>query len=197
MDPARRMSAPQVIGAVALGLWFGIFPVPGLSTLLLTCFTLMLPRARAHGLSVPESTVALAVNVLATPLCIVLIPMWIKLGLWALRQGQEGCRVGDIVQGFEVSGVVSTLGTFTSCILYGVLAWIALTPLVVVLVLRSGLATGQLPPSPRSGTQVIGRRFYQRMEEGASDAGSEGVHDGIKRRPRTSSSGGSGTLAAV
>ncbi|KAF4724342.1 hypothetical protein FOZ62_029114, partial [Perkinsus olseni] len=61
--------------AMSSGFWFGIFPIPGTSTALLGAFLVMFRRSRWTKWcpNAPQSTIALGVNLLCTPLCIGLI----------------------------------------------------------------------------------------------------------------------------
>ena len=74
------MTWTERIVLLLFGFWFGIFPVPGLSTPILIFGFVIVNRYALQPLAVSETTVATAVNLLATPFCIALIPFWMQLG---------------------------------------------------------------------------------------------------------------------
>lgn len=96
MAPLREMSWTERFLLVFLGFWFGIFPVPGLSTTLLLLAFVSINRHVEKPLSVSETTVATTVNVLSTPFCIALMPFWMRLGsiIFSL---ETRCRASQIM----------------------------------------------------------------------------------------------------
>lgn len=78
--PLRQMTWQERTLLLLFGFWFGIFPIPGLSTSLLLFSFLVINRKLNDPFAVSETTVAMAVNVISTPVCIGLMPFWMRLG---------------------------------------------------------------------------------------------------------------------
>ncbi|EER06438.1 hypothetical protein Pmar_PMAR006248, partial [Perkinsus marinus ATCC 50983] len=91
--PARSLEKMDLGSALILGFWFGIFPIPGTSTALLGAFLVVFRRSRWTKWcpNAPQSTIALGVNLLCTPLCIALIPAWLRLGGLSLCPDDNSC----------------------------------------------------------------------------------------------------------
>ena len=102
ISPLREMSWLERFLLISFGFWFGIFPVPGLSTTLLLLSFLFINRNLDHPISVSESTVATAVNVLSTPICIALMPFWMWMGS-IIFQPEMRCKASVIIDMLYVS----------------------------------------------------------------------------------------------
>ena len=96
VSPLRQMSWVEQFLLISYGAWFGIFPVPGLSTTLLLFSFLVVNRYLDDRITVSESTVATAINMLSTPVCIALMPWWMRLGS-LLFQLETRCRASQII----------------------------------------------------------------------------------------------------
>lgn len=94
--PLKQMSWHERLVLVALGFWFGIFPIPGLSTPILLFGFLVVNALVAKQLTMPETTVATAVNILATPFCLALMPLWMALGGYIFGLGAR-CEASQII----------------------------------------------------------------------------------------------------
>ncbi|KAF4748224.1 hypothetical protein FOZ63_020054, partial [Perkinsus olseni] len=103
--PARSLEKLDLGSAILLGFWFGIFPIPGTSTALLGAFLVMFRRSRWTKWcpNAPQSTIALGVNLLCTPLCIGLIPVWLRLGALVSPPRFAGCDPDSIVSAIKAS----------------------------------------------------------------------------------------------
>jgi len=80
VTPLHQMTWTERIILVIFGLWFGVFPVPGASTPLLLFGLVLVNRYASRPFAVSETTVVTAINIIATPICIALIPFWMRLG---------------------------------------------------------------------------------------------------------------------
>ncbi len=96
VTPLKQMSWTERILLVSFGFWFGVFPIPGLSTTLLLLSFLFVNRYLEHPISVSESTVATAINIVCTPICIALMPFWMYIGTLVFRP-ETKCKAGVIV----------------------------------------------------------------------------------------------------
>lgn len=94
--PLREMTWTERLLLISFGLWFGVFPVPGLSTTLLLLSFLLVNRYSDHRITVSESTVATAINILSTPLCIALLPFWMYIGT-LLFKPETRCKASVII----------------------------------------------------------------------------------------------------
>lgn len=80
IHPVTEMEAGQVGNCVAVGLWGGIFPVPGATTFAVLVMCWILP---VH-FSAAMQTVAVAMNVLITPVQWGIFPLFILCGSFFL-----------------------------------------------------------------------------------------------------------------
>jgi hypothetical protein len=80
VKPLKIMSGPERFILIFIGIWFGVFPIPGLSTPTLLFAFILINRCQKPTLSVSETSVAAAINILSTPLCILLLPAWMMAG---------------------------------------------------------------------------------------------------------------------
>ncbi|KAF4665447.1 hypothetical protein FOL47_004604 [Perkinsus chesapeaki] len=132
--PARSLQKIDLASAVLLGLWFGIFPIPGTSTALLGAFLVIFRRSRWTKWcpNAPQSTIAFGVNLLCTPLCIALIPAWLRIGGLVSPPRFVGCHPDSIVSAIKASdgllAVLRALQTFASCIGLCIIVYLAFTP---------------------------------------------------------------------
>jgi hypothetical protein len=97
VTPLHEMSWTERFILIIFGFWFGIFPVPGLSTAVLVFGFVIVNRYSIQPLTVSETTVATTINLLATPFCIALIPFWMNLGslLFGLENRCNAKRIVD------------------------------------------------------------------------------------------------------
>ncbi|KAF4754968.1 hypothetical protein FOZ62_023989, partial [Perkinsus olseni] len=136
--PARSLEKLDLGSAILLGLWFGIFPIPGTSTALLGAFLVMFRRSRWTKWcpNAPQSTIALGVNLLCTPLCIGLIPVWLRLGALVSPPRFAGCDPDSIVSAIKASNgflaVLRALQAFASCMGLCIIVYLAFTPVFPV-----------------------------------------------------------------
>ena len=100
--PLKQMTGWERFLLLFFGFWFGVFPIPGLSTSLLLFSFLVINRKLNDPFSVSETTVAMAVNVLSTPFCIALMPFWMRLGTTMLNTGLT-CKASRIIDELCVS----------------------------------------------------------------------------------------------
>jgi hypothetical protein len=199
LHPAQQMSARQVLLSVFIGLWFGLFPVPGLSTLMLTVYTVVIRTLLwRYRLNTAQTTLAFSVNLLATPLCFILIPCWITIGVEIFRQDISRCSISEISRSFETDGVIPTSGRFALCIGAGVSVWLMMTPVVLLIALKIGVdvtlsassTPSELMTEDQENTGLIGKghaiRAPVQRSAGGSEASLTDDHTTAKRRPRSS-----------
>jgi hypothetical protein len=96
VKPLHEMSWLERFHLIFFGFWFGVFPIPGLSTTLLLLSFLFVNRYTKHKISVSESTVATAVNLLSTPICVALMPFWMYVGTMIFKPETQ-CKASVII----------------------------------------------------------------------------------------------------
>jgi hypothetical protein len=136
-SPLYEMTLLEKVVSIFIGFWFGIFPVPGMSTPLLFIGVLCINRYVEDPLTTAETTVCTAINLLSTPLMLILLPCWITLG--QMLFGHAGsCDVSGLMHDLNSHGIIQTLKDFAQCLLLGVFAWLLYTPffLSVALIFR-------------------------------------------------------------
>ena len=127
LDPLKSLPNSGKVSALGVGLWIGIFPFPGVSTFVLI-FLIQIIKMRGAPFNTAQSTISIAVNLIATPLMLLLIPLWLAMGSRIF--GLEGCSASDIVPAFKES-VFNAFTQFTGCILSAILAWLIISPAVL------------------------------------------------------------------
>jgi hypothetical protein len=127
IGPLNGLSFTGKVSAIFSGLWFGIFPIPGASTFLLV-FAIQYLKMRNAPMNPAQATIALAINLLATPVMLALIPLWLSLGSGLF--GLQGCDAADILPAFKES-IIQAMQQFTGCLAAAVFAWVFATPLVM------------------------------------------------------------------
>ena len=150
--PMKQMTWTEQFLLVFYGAWFGIFPVPGLSTTLLLFSFLVINRYFEHRFSVSETTVATAVNMLSTPICIALMPWWMWVGsfLFALETRCKASQIIDELYAFASTyphslfrsnqdGFLEALSKFAGCLGAAACSWILASMVIVpaILIARS------------------------------------------------------------
>lgn len=134
IDPMYAMTWTEKIVCVIMGFWFGVFPIPGLSTPILFAAMFLINRVVHDPLSPAEYTVATAVNLLATPMLFLMLPLWIYLGQIMLST-EIDCDVAVLISEFKRSGVMKTTADFAQCLFIGTFAWLLYSPLVMCVAL--------------------------------------------------------------
>lgn len=130
LHPVTEMEAGQVGNCVSIGLWGGIFPIPGATTFAVLILCWILP---VH-FSAAMQTVAVAMNVLITPVQWAVFPLFIIYGSYFLEDAT--CDPVTIIAHFTNPKVsfLDTLRDSSACIAGGCLVWTALgVPVVIVL----------------------------------------------------------------
>jgi hypothetical protein len=146
ITPLHEMTWKERILLVFFGFWFGIFPIPGLSTTLLLLAFAGINRHVEKRLTISETTVATAVNILSTPFCIALMPFWMRLGSF-IFQLESKCKASQIIDqlygtcrflGFHLSdefGFFAALSKFAGCLGAATASWILATVVVLPAIL--------------------------------------------------------------
>ena len=195
VGPLRQMSWTEQCLLISYGLWFGIFPVPGLSTTLLLFSFLLINRYLHDRFSVSETTVATAINMLSTPICIALMPWWMRLGsfLFAL---ESQCRASQIIDELYVSflshstsslsnkdGFLQALSKFASCLGAATCSWLLASVVVLpaILIYRARIKRS----TARSADRIYGE-FTVLGGDGDSQSGTveDGWQNGKSRSTR-------------
>ena len=140
ITPAKSLSASQVGLSLGVGFWGGVFPIPALSTFatLFLCSVIM-----TSAFNPAMTTIAIAINLIATPLQIALMPLFMDLPSWYTPL--PSCSVSDLLHSIRNEPILTTTRTFGSCMVWAVVAWVVLGPFVIfsfrlVAVLLSGLS---------------------------------------------------------
>lgn len=132
LQPLLGMSLAHRFVSVFFGFWFGIFPIPGLSTPVLLSAVYCANRIISPELSISEMAVATAVNLIATPVCFALLPFWIKLGC-DIFSIDSPCDTASLLTEFKKSGAIDTVSSYSICLAVGSAAWLMLSPFAMAL----------------------------------------------------------------
>jgi uncharacterized protein (DUF2062 family) len=123
----RQGVAPRALAlALTLGVGIGIFPVLGVSTVALAALALPL------RLNLPAIQL---INYLVSPLQLLLIIPFLRLGEWLLRAPRLPMT---LAQGTAIlsQGIGSALTTLSGAIIHAAVGWFALMPLTMLLLYR-------------------------------------------------------------
>ncbi len=130
LHPITEMEAGQVGNCVSVGLWGGIFPIPGATSFIVLVMCWILP---VH-FSAAMQTVAVATNVLITPVQWGVFPIFIIYGSYFLED--TTCDPVAIISHFTNPKIsfVETIQTSSACIGGGCLVWSALGVPFIILI---------------------------------------------------------------
>lgn len=129
IHPVTEMEAGQVGNCVAVGMWGGIFPIPGATTFAVLVMCWILP---VH-FSTAMQSVAVAMNVLITPIQWGVFPLFIIYGSYFLQD--TVCDPISIISHFTNPKVsfIETMRSSSACIAAGCLVWTALgVPFIII-----------------------------------------------------------------
>lgn len=129
VTPAQALSPVQIGLAVAIGLWGGIFPIPGLSTFATLAFCTIILRGMFNG---AMTSLAVGVNVIVTPFQVALLPVFLQLP--SQIYASASCSVTDLLESIHTNPILETCSTFGVCLLKGVIAWLILAAPAVLVV---------------------------------------------------------------
>ena len=127
LDPLKTLPLSGKVSAMVTGFWFGLFPVPGVSTFLLL-FAIQALKIWKLPFTPAQATISLAVNLIATPAMLALIPFWLASGSSLFNM--QGCDAADIIPAFQKS-VVNAVTQFTGCLIAAVVVWALATPVAL------------------------------------------------------------------
>jgi hypothetical protein len=127
--PARSLTAFQIGLAVSVGLWGGIFPIPAMSTFstLALCTILLSSLFNAA-----MTSLAIAVNVIVTPIQIMVMPLFMNLP--SLVSSFGPCSVSELITSIQQKPILETCSTFGVCMTMAVIAWAALAVPAIFLI---------------------------------------------------------------
>lgn len=135
--PAREMTRRQLIVAVSVGAWGGIFPFPP-CTMPSTVLSMLFYSAgvpRRYRFNAPMGSIAMIVNGLMLPVNILLMPCFIAAGqkAYSIWRGEEidGVHLTREVVKELQEKPRETLHRFSASFGLGVAAWAAATPVVL------------------------------------------------------------------
>lgn len=130
VHPITEMEAGQVGNCVSVGLWGGIFPIPGATTLAVLVMCWILP---VH-FSTAMQSVAVAMNVLITPVQWGVFPVFVIYGSYFLED--TVCDPVSIIEHFANPKLsfIATLQSSSACIAGGCLVWTAIGVPFIILV---------------------------------------------------------------
>ena len=129
VHPITEMEAGQVGNCVSVGLWGGIFPIPGATTLAVLVMCWILP---VH-FSTAMQSVAVAMNVLITPVQWGVFPLFVIYGSYFLED--TVCDPVSIIEHFAnpKMSFIATLQNSSACIAGGCLVWTAIgVPFIIL-----------------------------------------------------------------
>ena len=126
VTPANTLSALQIGLSVAIGIWGGVFPIPALSTFatLALCTAIL-----ANMFNAAMTTIAVAVNVIVTPLQFLLMPRFMNLP--SILTGSASCSISDLMESIKTKSLLETSSSFGLCLVWGVFAWAVSAPLAI------------------------------------------------------------------
>jgi len=148
----RQGLSPEGIAlSMAFGVAAGVFPVIGATTLL------GLALGAAFRLNHPALQLA---NWVAYPLQVVMIAPLVRLGEWLAGAHPVSFSVQQVVSSFSADPI-GTVGRFGLTGLHGILGWIAILPIVVLVLYRTLLpvlreAAGRMRPPSGTGSGTLG-----------------------------------------
>lgn len=148
VKPFAALSYQERLFCAFVGLLGGCFPVPALTTIV-TAFLCRLLR-----LSAPQVAAAMVVNLLSTPLELLLIPYLARATAWVLQTDASTFTAEFLAQSLQHGGVWQLLEVASSMLLHAVIGWIVLTALMVA----AAALTVRKPP-----------RGSEQREKGRSD----------------------------
>jgi hypothetical protein len=117
VTPGKLLSPVQIGLAVAVGVWGGIFPIPTLSTFATLAFVSVLGKR----FNTAMSSIAIAVNLLVTPLQFMGMPFFLSLP--AKFSSLAPCSVGDLMTSIKEKPLLETCTTFGTCMFWAVVGW--------------------------------------------------------------------------
>ena len=124
--PAKSLTGSQIGLASGVGFWGGVFPIPALSTFA-TLFLSSVLMASAFNPAM--TTIAIAINLVVTPIQIGLMPVFMDLP--SMVAPLPSCSVSDLLYSIRNEPISNTIKTFGSCMFWAVVSWIVLAPLVI------------------------------------------------------------------
>jgi len=113
--------SPEVLAlSFAFGITGGVFPLPGITTIV--CFVFIY----FFRLNVAATQI---INFLMTPVGLACFIPWIKLGNWVLGVNED---ISGIVSLFSEQGILTGLRVAGSSVLRGIFAWLIVLPFLTI-----------------------------------------------------------------
>mmetsp|Transcript_24808 Transcript_24808/g.36589 ORF Transcript_24808/g.36589 Transcript_24808/m.36589 type:complete len:169 (+) Transcript_24808:34-540(+) len=121
LEPASHMEISDILQCVAIGLWGGVFPIPGITTFA-TIALLFCSPFRVNG---TMKAFSLAVNMLATPIQFAMMPLFLQLG--NMLMPNMLCEPSVLMSKFRdsESSLIVSLGESSTCLSAAIFAWAA------------------------------------------------------------------------
>lgn len=126
VSPAKSLTGSQIGLASGVGFWGGVFPIPALSTFATVFLSSVL---MASAFNPAMITIAIAINVIVTPVQLGLMPVFMDLA--SMVTNLPGCSVSDLLFSIRNEPISNTIKTFGSCMFWAVVAWAVLAPVVI------------------------------------------------------------------
>lgn len=123
ITPARTLDGNKVGFSAAVGFWGGIFPIPAMSTLATLGMTSVIFRSHFNP---AMTTIALSINLAATPIQLFLLPFFMGMRSYLVVDGT--CSVSDLFQSMKTNPILETGASFGVCLLWAVAFWVLLAP---------------------------------------------------------------------
>jgi len=133
LRPAQEMTSSQLITAIGIGAWGGLFPFPPCTApAVMTCSTLysaIMPSM--YRFTAPMYGISLATSQIVLPLDICLMPQFIAVGqkgwCWLSGSASHPVEVGDVLLDLK-SDIGAAVARFGGCLAAGAAAWAVSTP---------------------------------------------------------------------
>jgi uncharacterized protein (DUF2062 family) len=141
----QGITPSKIALTIALGLNLGIFPILGATTMLCAIAGLLLKL---------NQPVIQLVNWVASPLQLVLILVFVRIGEWLMRAPHLSLSIPDLIRKFHQSPV-GFFREFGMTGLHGIVAWLVIAPILTGLLyllllapLKKLAALKTAPPTP-------------------------------------------------
>eukprot|EP00397_Hematodinium_sp_SG-2012_P041752 GEMP01046053.1.p1 GENE.GEMP01046053.1~~GEMP01046053.1.p1 ORF type:complete len:209 (+),score=37.21 GEMP01046053.1:156-782(+) len=135
VEPVKVLPRSDILRALLLGTYGGLFPIPGVTTGIVTIL-MLLCKLSGITLSVSLCAFALTVNLLLTPIELALIPVLSNIGVQMLAPGLV-CPWTDI----HALSWVHTVNDFSICIAGAILVWSFGFPFIALAVIYAPRVT--------------------------------------------------------
>lgn len=128
VEPMRDLQAVEVTAAIFIGVLSGVLPLPGAG------LPVMFFLCRLCSFVKAQYALTSSVNLLSSPLQIILLPFWGR-GVAGVLGKDTSAFTATRIKNAMSEGILSFLSVCSDVILYGLLAWCCAAVAMVALVL--------------------------------------------------------------